>query len=780
MTRGPADGAPPAIAARGACRGGMPATPRPRPRRLPFAALALALALTPLAPLAPPARADAPAPAPSPALAAAPDRMARLVGLAAVWLEARVAHPAMLRGAVELDAAAVAAIPKVEAATTKQAYAAAIAGMLAVFNDPATRVEDPDAAPAPPSVPVQPLEQPAPRLAVVTLAALADPATRGAAGTLIATLPEKLKGAEIVVFDLRAPGLEHSVQMFVDNAAAALPAVEKWSISRSIMHHGFRTQEGYTSGGYSSEYALAPRTTWQRGGPGVAHVVFVADARTPLPDVALGLQASGKATIASAEPLTDAPTAATRDVDLPWGLVARVRAEDVMMPDGTAITADVTIPAKASPHAFGVELGKQLVAGGKPPPHRTGPAVPAALPSPRDDRDWPEAPLPPRELRVFAAIRAHGLLSRFYPYLDLVPGWDARLGPAILAAEAATDAKAYREALLGLGAHLRDGHVNVFSLPQPRRGRPWLEVRLVERRPIVTAIRDPELEKLGVRLGDEILALDGGPIDRRRAELRPITTAGTAAALENLVLSRALGGPPEQPVVLELRGADGKPRTVTLPRDRPEPPPPPAHWKLLAGDIGYADLRQLLTSEVDAMFAALGKTRGLVLDLRGYPKGTAWPMAPHLNVKRAEYGAMFTQPLVAALEGAGSQRRGTTFFQPLPQDPTKPVYTGRVAVLIDDRAISQAEHTCLFFEAAAGATFVGAPTHGTNGDITVMRLPGGLRMTFTGQAVRHVDSRQLQQLGIQPTIPAAPTIAGVRAGKDEVLDRAVSWIRTGR
>ena len=139
---------------------------------------------------------------------------------------------------------------------------------------------------------------------------------------------------------------------------------------------------------------------------------------------------------------------------------------------------------------------------------------------------------------------------------------------------------------------------------------------------------------------------------------------------------------------------------------------------------------------------------------------------------------MFTQPLLRAL--AGPMRFGTTFLQPLPKDPSKPVYTGRVAVLIDDRAISQAEHTCLFFEAAAGATFVGAPTHGSNGDITVMRLPGGLRMSFTGQAVRHADGRQLQQVGIQPTIAAAPTIAGVRAGRDEVLERAVSWIQTGR
>ena len=53
-------------------------------------------------------------------------------------------------------------------------------------------------------------------------------------------------------------------------------------------------------------------------------------------------------------------------------------------------------------------------------------------------------------------------------------------------------------------------------------------------------------------------------------------------------------------------------------------------------------------------------------------------------------------------------------------------------------------------------------------------------MAFTGQAVRHADGRQLQQLGIQPTIPVTPTIAGVRAGRDELLERALAWARTGR
>jgi C-terminal processing protease CtpA/Prc len=97
-------------------------------------------------------------------------------------------------------------------------------------------------------------------------------------------------------------------------------------------------------------------------------------------------------------------------------------------------------------------------------------------------------------------------------------------------------------------------------------------------------------------------------------------------------------------------------------------------------------------------------------------------------------------------------------------------------MLIDERTLSQAEHTGLFLEAANGTRFVGSPTMGANGDVTVIALPGRVTMSFTGQAVRHADGRQLQRIGLVPDVPVRPTIAGVRAGRDEVLERAVRYL----
>jgi C-terminal processing protease CtpA/Prc len=119
------------------------------------------------------------------------------------------------------------------------------------------------------------------------------------------------------------------------------------------------------------------------------------------------------------------------------------------------------------------------------------------------------------------------------------------------------------------------------------------------------------------------------------------------------------------------------------------------------------------------------------------------------------------------------------FVQPLPRT-NKSRYRKPTVMLVDENTISQAEHTGLFFEAANGTKFVGSPTMGANGDITQVVFPGGITASFTGHDVRHADGRQLQRVGLQPDVLVKPSIAGIRAGQDEVLERAVRFIQTGR
>jgi C-terminal processing protease CtpA/Prc len=153
--------------------------------------------------------------------------------------------------------------------------------------------------------------------------------------------------------------------------------------------------------------------------------------------------------------------------------------------------------------------------------------------------------------------------------------------------------------------------------------------------------------------------------------------------------------------------------------------------------------------------------------------GTAWSIAPRLTKADSPAAARFSRPNATTPDT--TEHTELSFTQTLPgTDQWR--YLRPTVMLIDERTLSQAEHTGLFLEAANGTKFVGSPTAGANGDVTTVLLPGRARMTFSGHAVRHADGRQLQRLGLEPDVPVRQTIAGVRAGRDEVLEAALRYL----
>jgi C-terminal processing protease CtpA/Prc len=201
--------------------------------------------------------------------------------------------------------------------------------------------------------------------------------------------------------------------------------------------------------------------------------------------------------------------------------------------------------------------------------------------------------------------------------------------------------------------------------------------------------------------------------------------------------------------------------------------------KVLPGNIGYADLDRLSVSQVDEMFNKFRDCPAIIFDGRGYPHGTAWSIAPRLTDRNDVVAARFRRPEPVPTnlpdgEMADSQE-AKTFAQRLPRTE-KWRYHGTTVMLIDERAMSQAEHTGLFLEAANGTKFIGSATQGADGDVTSLSVPGGIFVHFSGQGVSHADGRQLQRVGLKPDIEVFPTLAGIRTGRDEVLDAAIYYL----
>ncbi len=106
--------------------------------------------------------------------------------------------------------------------------------------------------------------------------------------------------------------------------------------------------------------------------------------------------------------------------------------------------------------------------------------------------------------------------------------------------------------------------------------------------------------------------------------------------------------------------------------------------------------------------------------------------------------------------------------------PAEPHYAGRVVILVDEVSLSQAEYTTMAFRSAPGATVVGSTTAGADGNVSPVPLPGGLRAMISGIGVFYPDRAPTQRIGIVPDLVVEPTLEGMREGRDEVLEAAVS------
>jgi C-terminal processing protease CtpA/Prc len=209
----------------------------------------------------------------------------------------------------------------------------------------------------------------------------------------------------------------------------------------------------------------------------------------------------------------------------------------------------------------------------------------------------------------------------------------------------------------------------------------------------------------------------------------------------------------------------------------------PKVYVILPSGYGYIDLARLQYADADAALDAVFDAPAIIFDMRGYPNVTGFVIGPRLMkgakpVAVAQFRRPFHQGSTFRSDDTGT--RIDYAFADTFSPSSKPRYAGKVVMLINEQAISQAEHTCLIFAAATDVTFIGTPTTGANGDITNFVLPGNLTIVFTGHDVRHGDGRQLQRVGIQPHITVAPTIAGIREGRDEVLEAAVKYLQTQR
>lgn len=386
-------------------------------------------------------------------------------------------------------------------------------------------------------------------------------------------------------------------------------------------------------------------------------------------------------------------------------------------------------------------------------------------------------------LRLLALCRYWNMLQYYYPYTyALDENWARVLLDLLPRFAGATTALAYRHAALALFARVHDGHARFYPpdpLLEAERGAYQVaaDVQFLDDQAVVVRVRrDGLVPPSSLEPGDVLTHFAGTPVaDLVKQRLPETGGSNRAAQLNTIALNLLYAATPQ--VELQVVRA-GQPLRLAAPGIKvgTVPPVQPAvadsMYRFLTPEVGYIDMARIKGAKVPAIMRAFAHTKGIVVDQRNYPGEF---VATYLA------GFFLAQPVPFAKfiqRDPGYPGRFLWF----PADTLKPAgptpYAGRVVVLVNEVSRSLAEFTAMALQATPRGTLLGSQTAGADGNSTPITLPGGLKTLMTGIGVYYPDGRETQRIGLVPNVPVRPTIAGLRAGRDELRDQAVELITT--
>jgi hypothetical protein len=368
--------------------------------------------------------------------------------------------------------------------------------------------------------------------------------------------------------------------------------------------------------------------------------------------------------------------------------------------------------------------------------------------------------------RLADVVIAWNVFRHFYPYwTEAGVDWDTRLRPRLEGAYKAASREAHRDALRLLVADARDGHGRVTD-SRGGASSQSLPLRLgtIERQVVVVASDTPDAP-----VGAVVSAIDGAPAGERLAAMMQLASGTTqwqqVRALQELVTCR-----PGATVTLVLDDGSGRrSRMLNCEAKQAAIEKRPDPVAVLESGVWYVDLTRARMTQITPVLPQLSRAAGVIFDVRGYPTDAGFQILPHLldasESDRWMHVAKLTGPFGRS---AGWLSVGWNM------SPRTPHLGGKIVFLTDGRAISYAESVMGYVADRKLGTIVGSPTAGANGNVAVFGVPGGFTISFTGMRVTGHDGRTPHHLvGVKPDIPLEPTIAGLRAGRDEVLEKAL-------
>lgn len=396
---------------------------------------------------------------------------------------------------------------------------------------------------------------------------------------------------------------------------------------------------------------------------------------------------------------------------------------------------------------------------------------------------WRNSDYPNENFRLLTLFRYWNMIHYFYPYKNIIPNnWNEVLYTFIPRMAEAKDSLAYNTSVLQLIVSVNDSHANSYNRIVAKQYELYLPVitYLYNDELVVTGLYNDSLAALAdLQKGDVIEKVNGRTVKELIEEKKSLMTGSNyPATLRRMSFQNIIAGGTEPQVTITVR-RNGQSSTRQVQRYAYDQfnykyKMDSTYWKILPGKIGYVNMGILEKTQVDSMMKMLKDTRSIIFDIRNYPRGTVPAITEYLLDKPVpfatltypdfDYPGAFRWKSYAAQSGPLSNKRKN--FQ----------YTGKIVILVNETSQSHAEWSTMGLQAVPGSYTIGSQTSGADGNSAMLYLPGGHSTYMTGLGIFYPDKSSTQQAGVRVDKKVTPTAAGIAAGKDEVLEAAISYI----
>ena len=189
--------------------------------------------------------------------------------------------------------------------------------------------------------------------------------------------------------------------------------------------------------------------------------------------------------------------------------------------------------------------------------------------------------------------------------------------------------------------------------------------------------------------------------------------------------------------------------------------------------IIYLNLKYLFANNFKKNIKELKRTKKIIIDLRCYPnKDVSIKLANFILPKKTDffissYPDVHSPGLLRYKNGHKLGRDGYA-------------NKSKIVVLVNEYTQSQAEFLTMALQASENVTVIGSQSAGSDGNITQFDFPGKIKTVFTGIGIYYPDLTPTQRVGIKIDYEITPTIRGIQEGKDEILERALEYLQTGK